>query len=116
MLRKGKKYPVTELLNQIQGKRINLDGDSVSVSGKRFKLFQKNIQCRGCGIKGQYFVKEKGSELDRSWHLNLYALNDINEEILMTKDHIIPKSKGGENDLSNLQVLCLRCNLKKAAN
>ncbi|MBD2676327.1 MULTISPECIES: HNH endonuclease [Nostoc] len=34
-------------------------------------------------------------------------------EINLTIDHIIPLARGGQNDMSNLQTLCLACNQQK---
>lgn len=34
----------------------------------------------------------------------------------MTKDHIIPKSKDGKDDISNYQTMCYKCNLEKGNN
>ena len=37
-------------------------------------------------------------------------VNENNEEILFTKDHITPRSKGGKNHISNYQTMCSKCN------
>jgi 5-methylcytosine-specific restriction endonuclease McrA len=34
--------------------------------------------------------------------------------IKLTKDHVVPLSKGGDNWITNLQPLCERCNNEKA--
>jgi 5-methylcytosine-specific restriction endonuclease McrA len=33
--------------------------------------------------------------------------------VLMTQDHIMPRSKGGANRLENLQTMCCVCNNRK---
>ena len=40
-------------------------------------------------------------------------IDDNGEEILMTKDHILPRSKGGIDDISNYQTMCKLCNEAK---
>jgi 5-methylcytosine-specific restriction enzyme A len=56
---------------------------------KKYVLQRNNYQCQSCGQQ--------------------------NTETQLNIDHIIPLAKGGSNDISNLQVLCSRCNQKKKA-
>lgn len=94
-------------------KLINLDGDAVNICSLRLFTFKsKGTVCRGCGIIGSKIYKEK-TKKDKRFHLNLYAINSSGHEVLMTKDHIIPKSLGGKNHITNLQPMCTNCNNKK---
>lgn len=93
--------------------KVNFDGDLIKGNSQRYQtFFTKGCKCVTCGIEGKYFAKERHPK-DKSYHLNLYAVNDNGEEVLMTKDHIIPHSKGGINDISNYQTMCEFCNKAK---
>jgi len=115
--------PINALLDVIDGKNSyrkaaqgNFLGKKVSLSSLRYIVFKhKGTICVTCGVEGAYFALEQcnGVATDRA-HFNLYALNADNKEVLMTKDHIIPRSKGGKDNLSNLQPMCSVCNLIKS--
>ena len=79
----------------------------------RYHCFRrKGLTCVECGIVGVKFLLQM-CEGDGRPHFNLYAEKD-GELVLMTKDHILPKSKGGSNGLSNLAPMCGPCNWEKA--
>ena len=39
------------------------------------------------------------------------AAPESDSEVRLDVEHIVPRSKGGSNEMSNLQVLCAECNL-----
>lgn len=78
---------------------------------KRLRVFHhKGTQCAspGCEKVGIYLLK--GKNMAGGFHVDVYTADFE----MMTIDHIIPKSKGGENTLENLQPMCNTCNAKKA--
>jgi 5-methylcytosine-specific restriction endonuclease McrA len=81
----------------------------------RMRLFKTSQTCVICGTKGTIFRLES-SHLNDKPHLNLYTTEKKTKKgefVIMTKDHIIPRSKGGDTEMENLQVMCDECNVKK---
>jgi 5-methylcytosine-specific restriction endonuclease McrA len=92
-------------------------GHMIRLTSRRYKVFaEKGTVCVKCGIKGKFFSLEKHSNDTKSkLHFNLYAVGPKGP-VLMTKDHIVPKAKGGADTIDNLQPMCSHCNMKKADN
>lgn len=88
----------------------------VSMGSHRYQMFaDKGTDCVKCGIKGEFFALERDEVSNPlKFHFNLYGLDKYGNEVMITKDHIIPRSKGGKNILINYQPLCYRCNKHKA--
>lgn len=91
------------------------EGREVKVNGKRFSVANlktfavHGCKCVRCGREGNRIVawQDKGGGL----HVDLFSGN-----ILMNRDHIIPKSKKGGNTDWNYQTMCVKCNSKKGNN
>ena len=62
---------------------------NIPQSVRKYVLQRNNYQCQSCGKK--------------------------NTETKLNIDHIVALANGGSNDISNLQVLCSKCNQKKKA-
>ena len=89
-------------------KDVIVEGYKVRLNSLRYMTFyQKGTTCVCCGKKGAYFKLDGTTEGRR--HFNLYAADGT----LMTKDHIVPRSKGGKNNVDNMQTMCFACNVKK---
>lgn len=125
MIRAGRKYSIEEVFSKLpeyikQGQwdtkrkeKADFDGDKIKVTSQRLQTFYlKGTKCVCCGLEGSYFVKEKAVP-EENYHFNFYGLNENSEEVLFTKDHIYPKSKGGKDSVENFQTMCVLCNKEK---
>ena len=85
---------------------------TIRTSCSRLLTFKNSLECVWCGCVGNVFKLEASRHY--SPHLNLYYIKDPNSKhILMTRDHIIPKSMCGDDRPDNLQTMCEKCNQKK---
>ena len=116
--RKGK-FSIAEVFEYIDaaphcGQLVDFHGDMIHMRSPRLLNFRYHgIVCVECGTRGAFFAKESFGQ-DKP-HLNLYGFNKQGQEVLMTRDHIMPRAKGGTNLLYNLQPMCYTCNNKKSA-
>jgi len=89
----------------------------VNTNSMRYRVFKlKGLKCCSCELEGKFFALERHYKTTNpnKFHFNLYTIDKNGNEILMTKDHIIPIAKGGKNVLRNLQTMCQTCNSEKS--
>ncbi len=125
------KYEINEVLGFVGPYKKSYMGEDengkiisakVKMGSQRYELFKnKGVVCVICGLAGEFFYLEKqgesyGDHEFSSYHFNLYGYNEKGEEVMLTKDHIFPKSKGGANELENYQTMCTVCNSNKGNN
>jgi uncharacterized protein YkuJ len=101
---------VFQAQKSFKGGKFTLNGIHCGRNFINWKLFEQNIKCVACGISGSYAAIESNGGTP---HINLWAVTKDGKHVMMTKDHIKPKSKGGSDDFSNLQTMCRDCNVRK---
>lgn len=66
-------------------------------------------KCARCGIEATHVATYTlASENHQVIYGNIFA-----DRLMMTADHILPRALGGSDKLSNLQLMCYRCNTRK---
>lgn len=67
-------------------------------------------KCVSCSREGTQLVKLQHKTIEEFRPVDVFT----SRMILMTVDHIVPKSMGGGNTLDNMQPMCSPCNNKKS--
>lgn len=111
---RAEKLPLAE---QHAYKGVRNEGENKQVYHRRYV---KNNPERISHLKARRYAREKdaeGSHTLEEWQ-NLKHKHDnkcvhCGETKKLTKDHIVPLSKGGTDYINNIQPLCRNCNSKK---
>jgi len=121
--------PFEDILAQIANEDTLVDIDiagkayPVNIGVSRLRIIKKSPVCACCGIHATncsldldaQSTKEAG---ELRYHINFYATTGVKGQehqhmILFTRDHILPKFKGGDDSEENSQTLCFNCNCLK---
>ncbi len=104
-------YPVKQVLAGYFRNKITVGRYTYSVrhGSLRYLTFDKSCVCCCCGIVGSRMFLDTPNVGSGSAHFNLYA--EWNDKlVLMTKDHVLPRSKGGKDVVDNMRTMCTVCN------
>lgn len=88
-----------------------INGQKIKISSKRMATIKASPKCACCGLAVR-FAKIEQSGKD-SPHLNFYGMDIIDnggEEVLFTRDHIVPFSHTQDDSKENSQTMCIICN------
>lgn len=110
---------VVELRSKYNPKRVasNIRHSPYGSLGRRWTCYKiKGFSCVTCGKTATHIIvwaeltksnKDGRCRRTKGFHVDAF-IKDHN--LLLTVDHIIPRSKGGENNQKNLQPMCEKCN------
>lgn len=115
--RKGKKLESSQkekmsLARRSFLKRINPDYEYNMDSSLR--AGNKRIRRERLKLLEQHHTEEEWESLKREKDYSCVSCLKKEPEIKLTRDHIIPLSCKGKDDITNIQPLCNSCNAKKA--
>jgi len=117
-MRIGTILPVDDVISKIVGTSddtILINNTPIRKTNTLMVFATHGTKCCCCGIEAAYFLYFENQ--DKGFlRLMVYRNTRSGNPIFLTKDHIIPKSKGGPNIMMNYQVMCVECNARKQNN
>lgn len=106
---------INAFMEEILQRRIKINAN-IPLKGCSFKItptlqviHKGNYECIICKKKAVKLVFNRNT-ISNKLQINFYVKGNV----LLTKDHIVPLSKGGKNDLTNYQCMCQTCNNEKS--
>ena len=92
---------------------------------RSLQLLLNTTHCSVCGLKASHFQLTRDRKNDYYRPIRVDGQEIANHKVarlqlvgengyIFTSDHIIPLSKGGTKDISNIQIICTICNHRKA--
>lgn len=104
-----------------QKKRVNVMGQEVALNSLRLYTFASKATCCSnpeCSTPAAFFAVEMqckdGRPVNSHYQLNMYGKGPQGHDVLMTHDHTLARSLGGEDSLANTTTMCKSCNQKKS--
>jgi 5-methylcytosine-specific restriction endonuclease McrA len=109
----------TELLREIALRLRHIDGVLTDLTGAMMSGFivaanqyKQTHNATRRKAPGKH-TRQEWQELKARYEYKCLRCHRQEPEITLTKDHIKPVSKGGTNDISNIQPLCANCAQEK---
>ena len=84
--------------------------NGVSQSMRRRVMREDDYTCQFCGLVG-WELRIKGPSARNA----CYTFPTKIDGVWLSIDHIVPRSRGGTSERTNLRVLCTTCNTRRGA-
>lgn len=92
---------------------LRIDGRVIRLSETAKVVIRDEFSCVDCGREAEFFGVYRAKNNHKDSYGVIFFHLENSRVVIHTKDHIIPKSRGGPNHMDNYQNLCTLCNSKK---